>query len=339
MKGPSKHGKKANRLALVIAILAVIGGSLFGVHVLEKRQDERAAAALQDADPLPNERVRVYYDDAWYELRGDLDTFLIMGLDKYEAAAGETDSYNNDQQADFLLLMIVDKTNGSFSALHINRDTMAEIQRLGLGGKKLNTFTGQLALSHTYGSGGKDSCRNTVKAVSRFLYDVPIDHYFSVTMDAVPILNDLAGGVTVHIEDDFSAVDPSLVQGKDIRLAGQQALTFVRSRRYIDDSSNLSRMKRQRVFITALYEQLSRKLRENDGFGMTLASSLADYTVSDLTTTELSNFAERFKDYSFDGVRSLAGEAVMGERFIEFYADETDLQRTVIELFFERAKD
>ena len=163
MKGPSKHGKKANRLALVIAILAVIGGSLFGVHVLEKRQDERAAAALQDADPLPNERVRVYYDDAWYELRGDLDTFLIMGLDKYEAAAGETDSYNNDQQADFLLLMIVDKTNGSFSALHINRDTMAEIQRLGLGGKKLNTFTGQLALSHTYGSGGKDSCRNILQ--------------------------------------------------------------------------------------------------------------------------------------------------------------------------------
>ncbi len=319
-------------------MLALIGGSLFGVHVWEQQQAKRAAEAVSTEDPLPNDRLRVYYNDSWYLSRYDLETFLIMGLDKFEDTLSEPDSYNNNQQADFLLLMIVDRTHGSYTALHINRDTMAEIQRLGLGGKKLNTFTGQLALAHTYGSGGKDSCRNTVKAVSRFLYDVPIDHYFSVTMDAIPILNDLAGGVTVHINDDFSAVDPTLEQGKDIRLAGQQALTFVRSRRDVGDSSNLSRMERQREFITALYEQLSRKMRETDGFGAKLASNLADYTVSDLTTTELSNFAERFRDYSFAGIRSLDGEAVKGERFMEYYVDEAALQQTVIELFFEREK-
>ena len=319
-------------------MLALIGGSLFGVHVWEQQQAKRAAEAVSTEDPLPNDRLRVYYNDSWYLSRYDLETFLIMGLDKFEDTLSEPDSYNNNQQADFLLLMIVDRTHGSYTALHINRDTMAEIQRLGLGGKKLNTFTGQLALAHTYGSGGKDSCRNTVKAVSRFLYDVPIDHYFSVTMDAIPILNDLAGGVTVHINDDFSAVDPTLEQGKDIRLAGQQALTFVRSRRDVGDSSNLSRMERQREFITALYEQLSRKMRETDGFGAKLASNLADYTVSDLTTTELSNFAERFRDYSFTGIRSLDGKAVKGERFMEYYVEEAALQQSVIELFFEREK-
>ena len=122
-----------------------------------------------------------------------------------------------------------------------------------------------------------------------------------------------------------------------MRLVGQQALTFVRSRWYVDDNSNLSRMERQRVFITALYEQLTGKLRENDSFGRQLAVKLADYTVSDLTTTELSNFADRFKDYTFTGIRSLKGSAVEGERYIEFYADDADLQKTVIELFFERA--
>ncbi len=338
MSVPSKHGKKASRLALVIALLAVIGGSLFGMHAWEKQREKQAAEALPEEDPLPNERASVYYDGAWYRLRDDLETFLIMGLDKTEETINETESYNNNQQADFLLLMIVDKTHGSYTALHINRDTMAEIQRLGLGGKKLNTFTGQLALAHTYGSGGKDSCRNTVKAVSRFLYDAPVDHYFSVTMDAIPVLNDLVGGVTVHINDDFSAVDPALEQGKNVRLVGQQALTFVRSRGGVGDSSNLSRMEQQRVFITALYEQLSRKLRESDGFGRQLAVKLADYTVSDLTTTELSNFAERFKDYTFTGIQSLKGEAVVGERFMEYYVDDADLQRTVIALFFERVE-
>ena len=333
MKHSSQRGKHGNRLALVIVILAVIGAGLFGIRIWEEKQDKAAAG---DQEPAPNDRPRVYYNDSWYVLRDDLETFLVMGLDQYEYAINQTDGYNNHQQADFLLLMIADKKSNTYTALHINRDTMAEIQRLGLNGQKLDTFTGQLALAHTYGSGGKDSCRNTVTAVSRFLYDVPIDHYFSVTMDAIPVLNDLVGGVTVHIDDDFSAVDPSMKQGRDIRLVGQQALTFVRFRKGVGDQTNLSRMERQRAFISALYIQLSEKMQENEGFGSQLALKLADYTVSDLTTTELSNFAERYKDYTFVGIQSMQGEAVKGEQFMEYYVNEADLQRLVIELFFER---
>ena len=333
MRNSSQRGKHGNRLALVIVILAVIGAGLFGVRIWEERQDKAAAG---DPEPALNDRPRVYYNGSWYALRDDLETFLVMGLDQYESAINQTDGYNNHQQADFLLLMIADKKSNTYTALHINRDTMAEIQRLGLNGQKLDTFTGQLALAHTYGSGGKDSCRNTVTAVSRFLYDVPIDHYFSVTMDAIPVLNDLVGGVTVHIDDDFSAVDPSLKQGRDMRLVGQQALTFVRFRKGVGDQTNLSRMERQRAFISALYIQLSEKMQENESFGRQLALKLADYTVSDLTTTELSNFAERYKDYTFVGIQSMQGEAVKGEQFMEYYVDEADLQRLVIELFFER---
>lgn len=320
-------------------MLALIGGSLFGVHVWEQQQAKRAAEAVSTEDPLPNDRLRVYYNDSWYLSRYDLETFLIMGLDKFEDTLSEPDSYNNNQQADFLLLMVVDKTHKSYTALHLNRDTMTEIQRLGLNGQKIDTFIGQLALAHTYGSGGKDSCRNTAKAVSRFLYDVPIDHYFSITMDAIPILNDLVGGVTVHIDDDFSAVEPALEQGKDVRLVGQQALTFVRTRRGVGDQSNLSRMNRQREFVNALYQQIIVKMRANDGFGRQMAVKLADYTVSDLTTTELSNFADRFKDFTFTGIQSTTGEAVKGEQFMEYYVDDADLQRLVIDLFFEKSKN
>lgn len=50
-------------------------------------------------------------------------------------------------------------------------------------------------------------------------------------MDGIVEMNDLLGGVTVTVEDDFSQVDSSLVMGKRVTLTGQQALTFVRSRR------------------------------------------------------------------------------------------------------------
>ena len=157
-------------------------------------------------------------------------------------------------------------------------------------------------------------------------------------MDAIPVLNDLVGGVSVFVEDDFSAVDPSLEQGKTVRLQGQQALTFVRTRWYVDDSSNLSRMNRQRAYINALYEQMTQKLQNEDSFAARLASQLADYSVSDLTTTELSNLAEQLKDYRFTGITPIRGDAVLGEKNIEYYTDEADLRSLVIETFFREAK-
>ena len=158
-------------------------------------------------------------------------------------------------------------------------------------------------------------------------------------MDAIPVLNDLVGGVTVHVDDDFSKVDPTIVQGKDITLQGQQALTFVRNRMGVADQTNLSRMNRQREYLNALYRQLSAKLKTEDGFAARLASKLSDYTVSDLTTTELSNMADRMKDYPFTAIYTIRGEAVVGEEVMEFYTDEADLQDLVIRLFFRRMEE
>ncbi len=107
----------------------------------------------------------------------------------------------------------------------------------------------------------------------------------------------------------------------------------------MDDDSNLRRMERQRTFLNGLYEQLSAKLAADDSFTAKLASRLADYTVSDLVTSELSNLAEQIRDCSYLGIETIPGEAVEGEEFMEFYADEEALQALVIRLFFEPAKN
>lgn len=323
---------------VAIILLLVIGVGLFGVYLWEKRQQKLEADLYAEEEPFVSARTTLDYDGTEYTLRGDLDTYLLIGLDKYSETLSNPEHYTNNQQADFLFLVVVDKTNKSYSAIHLNRDAMTEITRLGMSGKKIGSFTGQLALSHTFGSGGKDSCRNTVRAVSGYLCDVPIEHYLSLTMDAIPILNDLVGGVEVYVKDDFSAIDPSLVQGQTIRLKGQQALTFVRTRYYVGDSSNLSRMERQQAYLDGLYKQITLKLNEDNGFGTKFASKLVDFSVSDLTTDELAGLAERLKDYTFTGIESIGGEAVRGEEYIEFYTDEADLQALVVRVFFTRAR-
>lgn len=336
----ARKSRKTNRpTPAIILLLMAIGVGLFGIYMWEKRQDAEVAESLPADEDYLGKRLTITENGARYNLRGDLDTYLLIGLDKFTDTLSDPAYHTNNQQADFLFLMVVDHTAETYSAIHLNRDAMTEIQRLGMSGKKIGSFTGQLALAHTYGSGDKDSCRNTVTAVSHYLLDVPVEHYFSLTMDAIPVLNDLVGGVVVHIEDDFSAIDPSLEQGKDIRLKGQQALTFVRSRHHVDDGSNLSRMNRQRAYINGFYEQTRQLLRESDSFARRLASHVADFSVSDLTTTDLANLADQLKDYRFTGIRTIAGEAKLGEKYMEFYTDEDSLRSLVLETFFVKAKN
>lgn len=67
----------------------------------------------------------------------------------------------------------------------------------------------------------------------RLLYGVEIDHYISLMMDGVAVLNDLAGGVTLKVMDDFGAFDPALVQGETVTLRGEQALKEYGVSRYL----------------------------------------------------------------------------------------------------------
>ena len=318
-------------------LIAVIGGGLFAVSYFEKQEQSREAEAISANEVSAVQPLQLYYNGRWYRLRDGLETCLVLGIDKfsdYTATFVEGDLLN-DLQSDVLLLMIEEKAAGVWTALQLNRDTMCEIRRLGISGEKTGTVFQQLCLSHTYGSGGKDSCRNSVKAVSRLLYDVPIDHYYAVTMDAIPVLNDLVGGVTVHVDDDLTAADPVLVQGTDVTLHGDQALHFVRARMEVADSTNLSRMNRQRVFLDALYTQMRTRLQNDSRFALSMANRLAEYSTSDLIPEELSELAERLKDEEFRGIQTTMGEAVQGEKYLEFYPDEEKLKTEVLSLFFE----
>ena len=68
---------------------------------------------------------------------------LLLGVDKFE---GETpEGYLNNQQADFLLLLVMDKQHETCTPIQLNRDTMTQIQILGVTGEPAGTFTGQLA--------------------------------------------------------------------------------------------------------------------------------------------------------------------------------------------------
>lgn len=277
----------------------------------------------------------VQYQGEYYVPRENLQTILIMGLDKFEREES-TFAYTNKMQSDFLLLAIIDEEAGVCDLLHLNRDTMTQIRRLGFAGADTGSFVGQLALAHTYGSGGSDSCLNAVRAVSDFLGGVKIDHYMTLTMDAVGKINDLVGGVTVTLLEDFTQLDPEMKKGEEITLKGEQALLYVRTRQGVGDQTNLSRMERQRQYLNAFYGKLMEANKKVDGFLSSTLLKVNDDFESDCTVNQLDALSELLETCTVNPIVSIEGQAVQGEEFIEFYADEESRQETVLSLFYEK---
>lgn len=269
-----------------------------------------------------------------YILKDRVETFLVLGLDKFEGSSN-ADSYNNDKQADFLLLFVLDNSAQKCTAIHINRDTMAEMNILGLAGQKVDTITKQIALAHTYGDGDKQSCRNTADAVSGVLHGIDVDHYISFTLDSVAFLNDLVGGVEVTVLDDFTGIDDTLIKGQKITLHGEQALKYVRTRYGLDDSSNNTRMIRQKQYLTALYEKLQSLAGADEEFIISTSTKMSEYIVSDRSVTRLQELARKLLSYELSEIKDITGKSVEGKEFMEFYPDEEATRDLIVELFYE----
>lgn len=263
----------------------------------------------------------------------NLETILVMGLDKNEYPS-DTRAYLNDMQGDFNLVLVLDKDTNICTPLLLNRDTMTEITRLGVFGDEVDTFTGQLALAHTYGSGGSDSCLNAKKAVSTLLEDTPIDHYMSFTMDSVPTVNDAIGGVTLTVLDDFEGSD-TLKKGETVTLKGEDALVYVRGRKGAGDQTNLSRMKRQEQYMSAMIDNLIASAKADPDFLTKLTFQLGDSFQTDYSVSQLQKLADTLINATIAPFRTIDGEAKLGEEFMEFYVNETDLKKTVQELFYQ----
>ena len=263
----------------------------------------------------------------------NLETILVLGLDKNEYP-DDSRAYINDMQGDFNLLLVLDHSTNTCSPLLLNRDTMTEITRLGVFGDEAGTFTGQLALAHTYGSGGSDSCLNAKKAVSKLLGGVSIDHYMSFTMDSVPTVNDSVGGVTVTVLDDFKN-NPDLRKGEEVTLHGEEALLYVRGRQNAGDQTNLNRMKRQEQYMTALMAKLMDAARGDADFLTKLTFRLGDSFQTDYSVNQLQTLADTLLEAKIESFLTIDGEAKKGEEFMEYYVDATSLEKTIQTLFYE----
>lgn len=326
-----KRNIKAH-IGFITSVLVLVLVMLYsGIRILEA-----TVLAPDVIQPDSTSSKTIVRDGVSYFPRQDITVILAMGIDE-RGPVRASNSYRNHGEADAVILLILDHSEETYSVLCLNRDTMVRMPALGIGGKQAGTFFGQLALSHTYGTGLEDSCENTRNTVSGLLYGIPIDHYIALNMDAIAILNDSVGGVTVHVTEDFSQVDPTISMGK-VTLNGSQALTYVQSRMDVGSQLNISRMERQKDYMNGFMEALTGKLNQSDSYVLTTYDKVSAYMVTDCSVNVISGLLDRCSHYTLKEIVSPEGENVMGEEFYEFYIDEEKLDEMIIRLLYAEKK-
>ena len=267
-----------------------------------------------------------------------IETYLFLGVDQ-RGELTKVKKFDGTGQCDVIQLLVLDNVNKTYSTLTINRDTMVDMTVYNENGESLGEMNAQIALAHTNGDVADFGNKVTVETLSNLLYNQSIDGYVSLNMDSIPVINNLAGGVTVTIEDDFSASDKSLKMGETVKLTDEQAYHYIHDRKNVADGTNENRMKRQSEYLSNLKDIYMAKFKESSGFINEAYDALEKYMGTDLTPRMMSRIAVNLTKYEEKESPVLTGKNSMGEfGFIEFRLDQDSLDKAVRELFYDEVK-
>ncbi|MBR6666874.1 MAG: LCP family protein [Clostridia bacterium] len=283
-----------------LLLVAAVGLLLFGDEYLP----ETISVAADNANATSFLPTREY-NGVVYEGRpsSSLTTVLLIGYDHMDdgVIVEEQDGFTHGGQSDFLLLLVIDHENRQIRMLQFDRDTMADVKYYSKSGAYFGTRKMQICLAHAYGDTQELNNSNTIWTVERFLGiggandGAQIDWYIAMDITGIGCLNDLLGGVTVPINDDFSYYDPTMIKGTTMTLTGEQAHIYCRQRYFIGDQTNENRMARQRVYISAATQVLRKRIDENANFAKELLNGMG--IIYDTSKTLDDSFGFTMTDY------------------------------------------
>lgn len=287
------------------------------------------------------------YEGKIYEYNDDIMTFLIMGIDKsgaVENSQGATDG----GQADALFLVVADRRKKEIRLVGINRDTMVDINAYGAYGEGTDgNAKAQIAVQHGFGDGRELSCELTRDTVSELFYNLPIHGYAAVNMDAIPVINDAVGGVTLEVLEDIDtdkygkAIGKIWHEGEEVHLQGMEAYYYVRWRDREKFESARLRLARQKQYLEAFLDKARLETKKNIMLPVRLYGDLAKYMVTDISVDETAYLAGELIGYTLDseGIYTLSGKTVKGEAYEEFYPDEEALKALMIAVFYREVEN
>lgn len=330
--------RKGLKIALVVLlVIALALGTVAGIYAwlyYSGRQSLLGSGALSAPSEAVEEDDLIVYKGKKYRYNEQVSSILVMGVDKQNIQ--HTGQYGENGQADVLFLMAVDSQSGAVHMVPISREAMVDVDQYALDGSYSGVETLQLCLAYSYAATGEEGCQNVMRSVSRLLYGIPLEKYVAIDLNGLSALTDAVGGVTVTSLEDMDLETAWVKKDQTITLNGAQAIKYIRSRDQ-DTHANNRRMLRQRQFLLSFMNQTGQILQQNATRLTGLYNTAKPYLVSNVTLSELTYLAGSLLPkggWSNPHIHNILGDTVMGEEFVEFYADRASAYEAVLATFY-----
>ena len=329
-------------LVFLLLVMAFLLAEILGRKEMTGQTDETIQVTAPEVEDVVVEDDGEYvtYKGERYRFNENITSVLLMGVDEREMAWDDT-LIGNSGQADMLMLAILDTENGNVNLWNISRDSMTEVDIYNVDGEYVRTEEMQACLAFAYGDGKLSSCDNTVRAVSRLLYGMPIQSYAVINLDAIRPLNDAIGGVEVTIHEG-DILPAKFKPGTTVLLKGNDVETYVRSRRTerpdepIDTNNN--RMARQRQYMMNFIQKALQMTKQD----ITTPAKLFrialedDNMITNLNLARVAYLTTTFSKVNFSGdsFQTIPGEVVAGEKYAEYHVDDEALYQMILDTFY-----
>jgi anionic cell wall polymer biosynthesis LytR-Cps2A-Psr (LCP) family protein len=333
-----KRKHKGLRVAAIVLIILVITGGLIAWIALSMMRsgEEAIRGSMEEATVATGTKAVTYdegktvsYNGHTYALNENMVSLVFIGFDRSTTAIkGEPAG-----QADAVMVIAFDTQTGEVTAIGVPRDSMVDVSEF-VGDAFIGQDTMQLCLSYSYGDGRERSCENTVTAVSRALYNMPITYYFALNESGIAPLNDAIGGVSLTPLQTVPGTN--ITEGKNTVLFGNNAYRYVQWRDTSVLSSSLDRQARQVQYIKAFADQSFQLSEGSASVLLDLFNITVDYSITNLGASEFSYLASAAlaNDTASLDMITLEGEMIQGETYAEYYLDKDAVYETVLEVYY-----
>lgn len=328
---------------LTIGICLVIAFSVScscGMKTLTNYNDMNMTAPVIDnaSVQVGDSGKTVFYKGVTYSFNSDVTSILCIGVDKHELGTDGSDRGGTGGQADALYMIALDTDTGKTKIFAIPRDIVTDIGIYNASGEYLGTEKHQLCLSYAYGDGRETSCKNTVTAVSRLFYQLPINTYFAIDISAIDDLNDAVGGVTVTLKDNYF-YDTNFVRryaGETITLYGANASKYVRVREVSDLESTTDRMSRQINYLEAFTSKALSMTKQDLSTPVTLYNIVQENSETNLTTSTITALATCLISNGVTDIEfiKVPGTLTSDGTYAEYVVDEEAFYEMILDVYY-----
>ena len=335
----------------IVLIIAAIGGLVYLRYRGQKVMSHDAADIKltmdkdntpDDVEAIEDDGKTITYKGEKYRWNDNISTILFLGSDRtVEQQEARESVIGINGQADTILLGVIDNKNKKISFINVNRDTMTNVAQYTPDGDYAGDKQMQICLAYSYGKDNEEGCKMMASTVSNLLYGIPIDSYARISYDAVPMLNDSVGGVTVKVIEDMSSADPALVKDAKVTLTGNQALRYIRWRNKMVTETNELRMARQKQYFYAFMNRTIEATRADLTLPLGLYNNAKPYMTTDITPSRVTYLTSKVLEYGVNGdaIHSVAGSSTDGASgLVEFHADDVKLYEMILNTFYNKVK-